>query len=131
MPPPVALFVAIAALACVSTLVGLAISAAVRSQEQAMPPLVIIIMVQLVFCGGLFALDKPGLQQLSWIFPSYWGYVASAGAVDLPTINPDATQKVSLWQTSPAHAGLAFGVLLVIAVILYVFTYSRLRLKKR
>lgn len=131
VPPPVALFVAIAALACVSTLVGLAISAAVRSQEQAMPPLVIIIMVQLVFCGGLFALDKPGLQQLSWIFPSYWGYVASAGAVDLPTINPDATQKVSLWQTSPAHAGLAFGVLLVIAVILYVFTYSRLRLKKR
>ncbi|MGC5245843.1 FHA domain-containing protein [Gordonia sp. DT219] len=131
LPPAVALFVSIAALACVSTLVGLAISAAVKSNEQVMPPLVIVIMVQLVFCGGLFALDKPGLQQLSWIFPSYWGYAAAAGAVDLPSINPDATQKVSLWETSGAHAGLAFGVLVAIAAILYMFTYSRLRLKKR
>ncbi|MGW5521823.1 FHA domain-containing protein [Gordonia sp. NPDC003950] len=131
LPPPLALFLAIATLACVSTLVGLAISASVKSNEQAMPPLVIVIMMQFVFCGGLFALDTPGLAQLSWIFPSYWGYVAAAGAVDLPLINPDATQTVDLWNPSILHSALAYGVLIVIAVILYVVTFSRLRLKKR
>ncbi|NDK89357.1 FHA domain-containing protein [Gordonia desulfuricans] len=131
LPPAAALFVAVAALACVSTLVGLAISAAVKSNEQVMPPLVIVVMVQLVFCGGLFKLDGPGLQQLSWIFPSFWGYVGAAGAVDLDQINPAAPQRISLWETSWAHSALAYGVLLLMAVLLYLFTYSRLRLKKR
>ncbi len=88
LPPTLALVVAIAVLACVSTLVGLAISSAVKSNEQVMPPLVIVVMVQLVFCGGLFKLDGAGLQQLSWIFPSFWGgYVTAAGSVDLYNIN--------------------------------------------
>ncbi|GAA1480231.1 ATP transporter ATP-binding protein/permease [Gordonia sinesedis] len=129
--PTIDLVVAIGVLACVSTLVGLAISSAVRSNEQVMPPLVIVIMVQLVFCGGLFALDAPGLAQLSWIFPSFWGYVAAAGAVDLPAINPVAPQIIDLWRPSLAHSALAYGALAVLALALLGFTYSRLRLTRR
>ncbi|MBN0973998.1 MULTISPECIES: FHA domain-containing protein [unclassified Gordonia (in: high G+C Gram-positive bacteria)] len=131
LPPPLALLVAVAVLACVSTLVGLAISSAVKSNEQVMPPLVIVVMVQLVFCGGLFKLDGIGLEQLSWIFPSFWGYVAAAGSVDLYNINVAAPQRITLWETSVAHTALAYGVLAVISALLLAFTYSRLRLKKR
>ncbi|MDL9935899.1 FHA domain-containing protein [Gordonia sp. ABSL1-1] len=130
--PPIDLMVAVAALACVSTLVGLAISSMVKSNEQVMPPLVIVIMVQLVFCGGLFKLDAPGLEQFSWIFPSFWGYAAAAGAVDLPKINAFAPQAKdnTLWEPTVAHSLLALTVLAVIGGLLALLTYSRLRLKK-
>lgn len=130
--PPIDLVISIAALACVSTLVGLAISSMVKSNEQVMPPLVIVIMVQLVFCGGLFALDKPGLEQISWIFPSFWGYVASAGSVDLTYINSYAPQAAGngLWESTFANFALAMLVLVIIGAILAGITYSKLRLKK-
>ena len=130
--PPVDLVIAIAVLACVSTLVGLTISSMVKSNEQVMPPLVIVIMVQLVFCGGLFALDKPGLEQFSWIFPSFWGYVAAAGSVDLTKINSFAPQTKGngLWESSLANYALAIGGLIVIGLVLTALTYSKLRLKK-
>ena len=140
LPPAAALFVAIAALACVSTLVGLAISSLVKSNEQTMPPLVIVVMVQLVFCGGLFPITAAGAAQLAWIFPSYWGYTAAAQAVDIPQINPEASQvkviqddapKYPLWEPTVAHSALAYGVLAAMGVLLIVLVYSRLRLRKR
>ncbi|GAA4661916.1 ATP-binding cassette domain-containing protein [Gordonia humi] len=140
LPPPVSLFVAIAALACVSTLVGLAISSLVRSNEQTMPPLVIVVMVQLVFCGGLFPITATGAAQLGWIFPAYWGFTAAAQSVDVPRVNPEATQvrqvpgkavEYPWWEPTTAHTVLAYGVLAVMAVLLLALIYSRLRLRKR
>ncbi|MFT4126049.1 MAG: FHA domain-containing protein, partial [Gordonia sp. (in: high G+C Gram-positive bacteria)] len=131
LPPWLALGVSIAALACVSTLVGLTISSMVRSNEQVMPPLVIVVMVQLVFCGGLFKLDGPALEILSSVFPSYWGYISAAGAVGLYDINALAPQRISLWEATPMHTAIAYGVLVLMALIFAVITYSRLRLKKR
>ncbi|MFT4088825.1 MAG: ABC transporter permease, partial [Gordonia sp. (in: high G+C Gram-positive bacteria)] len=140
LPPPAALFVAVTALACVSTLVGLAISSLVKSNEQTMPPLVIVVMVQLVFCGGLFPISGAGVSQLSWIFPAYWGYTAAAQAVDLPHINPEATQvktmegespKYPLWEPTVTHTAITYGVLVLMGVLLFALIYSRLRLKKR
>ena len=139
LPPPLALFCAITVLACVSALVGLAISSLVRSNEQTMPPLVIVVMVQLVFCGGLFPLTGAGVSQLSWIFPAYWGYTAAAQAVDLPTINPEAGQikvmqdepaKYPLWEPTMAHMLLTYGVLVGMGLLLFALIYSRLRLRK-
>ncbi len=140
LPPPVSLFVAITVLACVSTLVGLAISSMVKSNEQTMPPLVIVVMVQLVFCGGLFPITAAGAAQLGWIFPAYWGYTAAAQAVDIPLINPDAAQvkstqtsdmKYPLWEPTAAHMAIAYGVLALMAALLIALVYSRLRLRKR
>jgi ABC-type multidrug transport system ATPase subunit len=140
LPPPVALFAAITALACVSTLVGLAISSMVKSNEQTMPPLVIVVMVQLVFCGGLFPITAAGAAQLGWIFPAYWGYTAAAQAVDIPTINPDAAQvkttqtesmKYPLWEPTATHMMISYGVLALMAALLIGLVYSRLRLRRR
>ncbi|MFT3662370.1 MAG: ATP-binding cassette domain-containing protein [Gordonia sp. (in: high G+C Gram-positive bacteria)] len=139
LPPPAALFVAVTALACVSTLVGLAISSLVKSNEQTMPPLVIVVMVQLVFCGGLFPITGAVVAQLSYVFPAYWGYTAAAQAVDLPQINPEAGQvkvapgdgaKYPLWEPTLAHASITYGVLAGMGLLLLVLIYSRLRLKK-
>ncbi|MGC5257249.1 ATP-binding cassette domain-containing protein [Gordonia sp. DT218] len=129
---PLELFISVAALACVSTLVGLAISATVQSNEQTMPPLVIMVISQLVFSGGLFELTAPGLQQLSWLFPSYWGYATSAIAVDLTRISamtPQA-QDTKLWEPELSNVVLSYSALLLISIVLVVYTASRLRLKR-
>ncbi|GAC56096.1 hypothetical protein GOHSU_02_02450 [Gordonia hirsuta DSM 44140 = NBRC 16056] len=135
LPPAASLFVAIAVLACVSTLVGLAISASVKSNEQTMPPLVIVVMVQLVFSGGLFAITSAGAAQLAWIFPSFWGYAAAAQAVDLPETNAMAEQvtsgKYQLWEPSVVHVSLCYAVLIVMGMALGALIYSRLRLRRR
>lgn len=134
LPPAAALFVAIAVLACVSALIGLAISASVKSNEQTMPPLVIVVMVQLVFSGGLFAIGGAG-KFLSWIFPAYWGYSAAAQAVDLPRTNAPADQVKSgdypFWEPSVPHALLCYGVLVVMGLALIALIHSRLKLRKR
>ncbi|NMO05162.1 FHA domain-containing protein [Gordonia sp. TBRC 11910] len=133
LPGWLELFAIVAWLGCVSTLVGLAISAAVRSTEQTMPPLVIVIMVQFVFSGGLFALaGRPGLEQLSWIFPSRWGYAGAAAVVDLREVSQDAQSvKVEkLWTHDLMYLGVSYGVLALMGLVLFVFTWRRLVIKK-
>ena len=129
---PVELLGAVAAIACVSTVVGLAISATVKSNEQTMPPLVILVISQLVFCGGLFRLSAPGLSQLAWLFPSYWGYAASAMAVDLPSIAPLApqTRGAHLWEPAFGNALLTASALTLLGVLLIAYTASKLQLKR-
>lgn len=127
------LFISIALLACVSALIGLAISAAVKSAEQTMPPLVIVVMVQLVFCGGLFPLTgRTGLEQLSWLFPARWGYAASAATVDLRIVSPasPSVREETLWDHALSNLVLSYVVLIVIGAALLAFTYSRLVLKR-
>lgn len=130
---PIELLGAVAAIACVSVLVGLSISATVRSNEQTMPPLVILVISQLVFCGGLFRLDAPVLSQFAWLFPSYWGYAASAMAVDLRAIAPLApqTRGAHLWEPAFGNALLATSVLALLGVVLIGYTASKLQLKRR
>ena len=126
---PLELLLAVAATAAVSTLVGLAISATVRSAEQTMPPLVIVVIAQLVFCGGLFRLTAPVVSQLSWLFPSYWGYAGAAMAVDLPEVAPLApqTKDASLWEPSLVNGVLAASSLLLISTVLIAYTAVKLR----
>ncbi|EGD56191.1 FHA domain-containing protein [Gordonia neofelifaecis] len=141
IPPAVTLFLAVATLACVSVLVGLAISAAVRSTEQTMPPLVIVVMVQLVLSGGLFAIGSAFVKPLTWIFPTYWGYTNAAQSVNLPWIadqvpqvkieEPGDEMMYPLWQPSAMHALISYGALVAIAAVLTVFIFSRLRLRRR
>lgn len=129
---PVELLGAVALIACLSTVVGLAISATVKSNEQTMPPLVILVISQLVFCGGLFRLSAPGLSQLAWLFPSYWGYAASAMAVDLPSIAPLAPQArgAHLWEPAFGNALLTTSALALLGVLLIAYTASKLQLKR-
>ncbi len=136
---PIELIIDIAVLACVSTLVGLLISAIARSAEQVMPLLVVVVISQLVMSGGLFGLHgRPGLEQLSWLFPSRWGFAASASTIDLQKVTsvtdpvsgrPTPSSVDPLWDSTPAQWGIAIGVLAVMAVLLWIAT--RIRIGRR
>ncbi|WP_019202934.1 ATP-binding cassette domain-containing protein [Tsukamurella sp. 1534] len=133
------LVVDVAFLACVSTLVGLMISAIARSSEQVMPMLVVVIMVQLVMSGGLFDLHgRAGLEQVSWLFPSRWGFAASASTIDLQKITSftdPATGKLvpasadPLWDATPAQWAVSIGVLALLGLLLWGGTLLRISRK--
>ena len=63
---------------CVAAaMVGLALSALAKSNEQIMPLLVIAIMSQLVFQGGMIPVTgRIVLDQLSWVTPARWGFAS-------------------------------------------------------
>jgi ABC-type multidrug transport system ATPase subunit len=127
---PVELVVDIALTAACSAVLGMALSAMVKSSEQAMPLLVVAIMAQLVMCGGLIPVTgRIGLEQFSVVFPARWGYAAGASTVDLRTIDAVADQDI-LWVHAPEQWMLAALVLALIAVVLALVTYSKLRLKE-
>ena len=132
LPGAVELGIDLALLTCIGALIGLAISATVRTPEQTMPPLVVVVMVQLVFCGGLFALHgRMGLEQLAWLVPARWGYAAAASTVEVQWTTPGAaTEDEPMWKHDLATLGVSYGVLGAIALLLMVFIYSRLRLKR-
>lgn len=99
--PVLELYLALALTAIVSALIGLALSSLARSSEQILPMLVVIIMVSLVFSGGMFPINgRFGLNQLSWYLPSRWGFAAAASTVDLAAVDPIAPHD-QLW----THAG--------------------------
>lgn len=73
----------------VSAAVGLWLSTVVSTSEQVMPLLVVLVMAQLVLCGGLIPVaDRAPLEQISWLAPGRWAYASGAGTVDLPTLSP-------------------------------------------
>ena len=78
------LALAVAFLAFTMAIVGLAISALVTSNEQTMPTLVGVIMIQLVLSGSLFGIaGRPVLEQVAWLSPSRWAYAATASTMGL------------------------------------------------
>ena len=126
----VELIVDIAVTTCSCVLVGLALSSVARSNEQVMPMLVVTIMVQLVMCGGLITITgRAVLEQVSWLFPSRWGFAASASTVDLRT-NATGTEPDTLWQHAASWWLLNIAMLVLISCVLAAVTYSRLRLRR-
>ena len=126
----VELVVDIAVTTCSCVLVGLALSSVARSNEQVMPMLVVTIMVQLVMCGGLITITgRKVLEQLSWLFPSRWGFAAAASTVDLRT-NATGTEPDTLWQHAASWWLLSIAMLVLISCVLGVVTYARLRLRR-
>ena len=98
--PGVELFVTIAATCVASANLGLLLSAIAKSNEQIMPLLVVAIMSQLVFSGGMIPVtNRLVLDQLSWLTPARWGFAASASTVDLVRLVPGPlTPKDHWWQ---------------------------------
>src|SRR5690606_3689958 len=93
--------VAVAASAVASTVLGLLVSALMTTVEQTTPPLVVVVMAQLVLCGGVIPVSgRAMLEQLSWLAPARWGYASAAATVDLKTVVPTAPDDV-LWSHHP------------------------------
>jgi hypothetical protein len=97
------ILVAVLAVTLVSMLTGLLISAAIDNADRGMPLLVLLVMVQLILCGGLFGVhDRPVLDQLAWFVPSRWGFsmtAATAGLTDLshPSLDPSWQHTAGTW----------------------------------
>ncbi|MFD5231518.1 FHA domain-containing protein [Streptomyces qaidamensis] len=126
MPPLVEITVAVALLAFTAMMLGLLVSALVRKEEVTMPLLVLIAIVQVVFCGALLKLaDTPGLEQLGWLVPARWALAAMAGTVGLARIVPDDLTKDPLFEHSAGTWLLDVGMLVVLSV-LFGFLVSRL-----
>lgn len=101
---------AVLAVAVTSMLIGLAVSAAIDNADRGMPVLVLLVMAQLVFSGGLFPVfDRPVLEQLAWLAPSRWGFAMGAATLDLGAIGRDAPDP--LWSHA-ASSWLAAALLL-------------------
>ncbi len=96
--PSLELFVTIAATCVASANLGLLLSAVAKSNEQIMPLLVVAIMSQLVFSGGMVPVtNRPVLDQLSWFTPARWGFAASASTVDLVNLVPGPLTPKDRW----------------------------------
>jgi hypothetical protein len=109
------LAVPVIALTIVSAMLGLVISAWVSNADKAMPMLVLMIMVQLVFSGGLVPLGgRPGLEQASYVVPARWGFAMAAATVDLHSLEifraPAVCAKLDQLQATPGASEELSGI---------------------
>ncbi|MDX2649238.1 FHA domain-containing protein [Streptomyces sp. PA03-1a] len=117
LPPLLEITLAVALLAFTSMMLGLLISALVRKEEVTMPLLVLIAIVQVVFCGALLPLHGvPGLEQLSWLVPSRWALGAMAATLDLHAFTPSNVTSDPLFRPVPSMWLLDMGMLVVLSV---------------
>lgn len=126
MPPLVEITLAVALLAFTAMMLGLLVSALVRKEEVTMPLLVLLAIVQVVFCGALLKLDGVAvIEQLAWLVPSRWALGAMAGTIDLGRIVPGDLTKDALFEHSAAIWLLDMGMLVVLS-LLFGFLVARL-----
>ncbi|MED5812525.1 FHA domain-containing protein [Mycolicibacterium sp. 050232] len=125
------LFIDISMTCVASAMVGLALSALARSAEQIMPLLVVTVMSQLVFSGGMIPVTgRVVLDQLSWITPARWGFAASASTIDLTRLVPPPLLPAdSHWKHTPTVWLINIGILLLLCIVYTGFVRWRIRLK--
>ncbi|MDH6578510.1 ATP-binding cassette domain-containing protein [Kitasatospora sp. MAP5-34] len=122
--PAVEMAFGIILLSFTSMMVGLVISALVKTAEKTMPLLVMFAIIQMVFTGAIFQLfDKPGLEQLAWLMPARWGVAATGNTLDLAHISPVVNTRPgakpvldAIWDHSAAHLITNCLALVVISV---------------
>lgn len=118
LPPLIEITLAVALLAFTAMMLGLFVSALVRKEEVTMPLLVLLAIVQVVFCGALLKLNGvPVLEQLAWLVPSRWALGAMAGTIDLHHIMPQGTAD-PLFQHKPGVWLLNMGMMIVLSLLL-------------
>ncbi|MBS4728950.1 ATP-binding cassette domain-containing protein [Mycobacterium sp. SM1] len=127
------LFVTVAATAVASAILGMALSAIARTQDQIMPLLVVSIMSQLVFSGGMiWVTDRMVLDQLSWETPARWGYAASASTINIDKLVPGPTSpKDQHWAHKPSAWLFDMAMLAVVSVAYTGIVWWKIRLKRR
>nr|WTB29232.1 ATP-binding cassette domain-containing protein [Streptomyces sp. NBC_00830] len=118
LPPLVEMTLAVALLSFTAMMLGLLVSALVRKEEVTMPLLVLLAIVQVVFCGALLKLHGvPGLEQLAWLVPSRWALAAMGGTIGLGRIVPGRVSSDPLFDHSAAAWLLNMGMLVVLSVV--------------
>jgi hypothetical protein len=130
--PNVELFADVAMTTVASAMLGLVLSSIAKSNEQIMPLLVVAVMSQLVFNGGMIPVTgRTGLDQMSWLTPARWGFAASASTVDLLTLEAQvpAIPKDSHWHHTAAVWWFDMGMLVALSVFYLSFVRWKIRLR--
>ncbi len=127
--PTVELFVTVAGTCITGAILGLALSALARSSDQIMPMLVVLVISQLVFCGGMIPVaHRLPLDQLSWFTPARWGFAASASTADLIKLVPTPQNRDSYWQHTPTTWIFDMGMLALLGIGYAVLARWKIRL---
>ncbi|MFD8413152.1 FHA domain-containing protein [Streptomyces sp. NPDC059650] len=128
MPPLVEITLAVALLSFTAMMLGLLVSALVRKEEVTMPLLVLLAIVQVVFCGALLRLDGvPVIGQLAWLVPSRWALAAMAGTIDLGALVPGDLTDDPLFAHRAGVWLLDLGMLVALSVLFGVLVARLLR----
>ncbi|MDH6574508.1 FHA domain-containing protein [Kitasatospora sp. MAP5-34] len=129
LPPLPEITLAVAMLCLTSLMLGLLVSALVTKEEVTMPLLVLLTIVQVVFCGALLRLNGvPGLNQFSWLVPSRWALGAMSASVDLHRIFPTKLTTDPLFRPTQSTWLLDMGLLVGLSVL---FGFLVIRLLRR
>jgi ABC-type multidrug transport system ATPase subunit len=125
------LFVGMAAATVCAATVGFALSALAKSNEQIMPLLVVAIMSQLVFSGGMIPVTgRIPLDQMSWVTPARWGFAATASTVGLTDlVKPPIMPDDSLWKHTSGTYLLNLAMLAALSIFYLSFVRFKIRLK--
>lgn len=129
-----ALFVTVAGTCVASAMLGLLLSAVAQSNEQIMPLLVVSIMSQLVFSGGMIPVyQRFGLEQLAWLTPARWGYAAGASSIDFPALVKvkQIPTNDPIWQHSTHILVFDLAMLALLSIGYTGFVRWHIRLKRR
>ncbi|WP_155769270.1 FHA domain-containing protein [Mycobacterium asiaticum] len=129
--PALELYVDIAATTVTSAMLGLVLSSLAKTSEQIMPLLVVAVMSQLVFSGGMIPVtNRLGLDQMSWVTPARWGFAASASTIDLTTLS-QAPQipRDSHWKHTPGAWFFDMAMLAFLSICYLGFVRWKIRLK--
>ncbi|WP_317441633.1 FHA domain-containing protein [Streptomyces collinus] len=128
LPPLAEITLAVALLSFTAMMLGLLVSALVRKEEVTMPLLVLLAIVQVVFCGALLPLHGvPVLQQLSWLVPARWAFAAMASTVGLARLVPGGLTTDPLFRHATGVWLLDLAVLPVLCVVYGVLVARLLR----
>ncbi|MFF5503529.1 FHA domain-containing protein [Streptomyces roseolus] len=126
MPALVEITLAVALLAFTAMMLGLLVSALVRKEEVTMPLLVLLAIVQVVFCGALLSVrGTPVLEQLAWLVPSRWAFAAMGATIDIGAVAPSDKTADPLMDHTAAAWLFDMGMLVVLCVALC-FAVTRL-----
>jgi ABC transport system ATP-binding/permease protein len=126
------LFIDVAATCVAAAMTGLALSALARSAEQIMPLLVVAVMSQLVFSGGMIPVTgRVVLDQMSWVTPARWGFASSASTIDLTRLVPaPLLPDDSHWKHTPSAWLFNMGMLALICIVYCGFVRWKIRLPR-
>jgi ABC-type multidrug transport system ATPase subunit len=125
------LYVDVAATCVAAAMLGLALSALAKSNEQIMPLLVVAVMSQLVFSGGMIPVtDRLGLDQMSWATPARWGFASTASTIDLIRLVPGPlTPQDPHWKHTSTTWLFVMVMLAAISTLYLGYVRWKLRLK--
>ena len=114
------LVLAIRLTAWTSALLGEVGSALVKSGEQTMPLLVVLVMAQLVFSSGMITVTgRDSLELVSMIFPGRWGFSAAASDIGLNDLlyGPTKVPMFNLWEHTTDQFCFNIGILGIMVVV--------------